>query len=367
MQLKKRPRVGIIGGGIFGLSCALSLDKTHDVTVFEQGTDILGGATYANHNRHHYGFHYPRSDATARQCLESRAEFEAIYGECCDWNFANYYCVARKDSKTTPEDYLRFCRRMGLEFREEWPEDGVLEKSKIALCLRVNEGIYDFYILKKLVEQRIAAASSLTIKLRHKVLNGRLESTGEKTLVIESERGTSESRFDFVINAMYANYNRFCDWFNFEKKLFQFNLQELDIIELPVEQRLGITIQDGPFSSFLPMGNTSQYLLAHVEASQLVRDIQPAITPLLHRVNYVESNWQQIQEACSEHIPILKQAKYIRSIFVDRVVDGTRLDEDARLTEITDHGSGCWSVFAAKIITCETMGQKVAARIRGQT
>ncbi len=42
MRLKKRPSVGIIGGGIFGLSCALSLDKTHDVTVFEQGTDNTG-------------------------------------------------------------------------------------------------------------------------------------------------------------------------------------------------------------------------------------------------------------------------------------------------------------------------------------
>jgi len=48
MRLKKRPRVGIIGGGIFGLSCALSLDNTHDVVVFEQGDDILVGATYAN-------------------------------------------------------------------------------------------------------------------------------------------------------------------------------------------------------------------------------------------------------------------------------------------------------------------------------
>ena len=367
MQLKKRPRVGIIGGGIFGLSCAISLDKTHDVTVFEQGADILGGATYANHNRHHYGFHYPRSDDTALQCLESRAEFEELYGECCFWDFANYYCVAKENSKTTPEDYLRFCQRMGLDFRQEWPDEGVLDKSKIALCLLVEEGIYDFDILKMIVQKRIAKASTLEIKLRHQVLSGRMEPSGDKVLVVETNGEIRELRFDFIINAMYANYNRFCDWFGFEKRLFQYNLQELDVIELPVKNRLGITVQDGPFPSFLPLGHTNRYLLAHVITSQLVREIRAGTVPLLNRVNYVESNWQQIREDCSEYIPLLKKATYIRSLFVDRVVDATRLDEDARLTEITSHGSGCWSVFAAKIITCEAIAQKVTAQIRGQS
>ena len=367
MRLKKRPRVGIIGGGIFGLSCALSLDNTHDVIVFEQGDDILIGATYANHNRHHYGFHYPRSVDTALQCLESRDKFEELYGECCFWDFDNYYCVAKENSLTAPEDYVRFCEKMGLEFREEWPQDGVLDRSKIALSLRVKEGIYDFDILKRIVRKRIAATSTVEIKLCHHVLSGHIKPSGNKVLVVESEGGRREFEFDFVINAMYASYNRFCDWFGFEKRLFQFNLQELDVIELPVERKLGVTIQDGPFVSFLPLGHTNRYLLAHVTASQLIREICPGTVPLLNRVNYVESNWQQVKEVCSEYIPLLRKATYIRSLFVDRVVDATRLDEDARLTEITNHGSGCWSVFAAKIITCEAIGQKVAAQIRGQS
>lgn len=366
MRLKKRPRVGIIGSGIFGLSCALSLDGSHDVIVFEQGADILCGATYANHNRHHYGFHYPRSVDTALQCLESRAKFEELYGECCFWDFANYYCVSKENSLTTPKDYLRFCERLGLEFREEWPEDGVLNRSKIALSLRVKEGVYDFYILKRILQKRIEAASTLEIKLQHRVISGRIESSGDKVLVVEAEGKVHEFKFDFVINAMYASYNRFCDWFGFEKQLFQFNLQELDVIELPVEKKLGVTIQDGPFPSFLPLGHSNRYLLAHVIASQLVREIRPGTVPLLNRVNYVESNWQQIKDVCSEYIPLLQKATYIRSLFVDRVVDATRLADDARLTEITDHGSGCWSVFAAKIITCEVTAQEVAAQIRGQ-
>ena len=90
-----KKKVGIIGGGIFGLSCAINLDKAHDVTVFDQAPDIMMGATYANHNRHHLGYHYPRSPETALQCLESREDFERTYGACCVNDFASYYCVSK--------------------------------------------------------------------------------------------------------------------------------------------------------------------------------------------------------------------------------------------------------------------------------
>ena len=86
------PRVGIIGGGLFGLSTAIQLDGKYNVTVFEQFDDILCGATYANHNRHHYGFHYPRSPETAMQCIESAVEFEKVYKDSLVWDFDNYYC-----------------------------------------------------------------------------------------------------------------------------------------------------------------------------------------------------------------------------------------------------------------------------------
>jgi hypothetical protein len=166
---------------------------------------------------------------------------------------------------------------------------------------------------------------------------------------------------------MYSNYNSFCDWFGFKKRLFQFNLQEMDIIELPVTKRLGVTVQDGLFPSFIPIGQTNQYFLAHAETSQLIREVSKSTTPLLNRVGYVESNWQEILKSCSEYIPLLWKAKYIRSFFVDRVVDATHQHDDARLTDITCHGNGCWSIFAGKIITCECIAKKIAAQIREQS
>ena len=132
--MSKLPRVGIIGGGIFGLSTAIHLDNKYDVTIFEQLDDIFCGATYANHNRHHYGFHYPRSPETALQCLNSAKIFEENYSNSLVWDFDNYYCISKTNSKTSPEDYLSFCDNIGLEYIEKWPNEGTLEHSKIALC-----------------------------------------------------------------------------------------------------------------------------------------------------------------------------------------------------------------------------------------
>lgn len=363
-----RKRVGIIGGGVFGLGCAIHLGTDHDVVVFEQAADVLKGATYANHNRHHFGYHYPRSPETAHQCLDSRASFEAVYGECVHRAFANYYCVSKEESKTTPDDYIAFCEAVGLGYREEWPEDGVLDRSRIALCLRTEEGVYDYHTLARLVCQRLAAVSHAQVLANHKVVGACIGVDGDKVLSIETPDGKArEERFDYVINAMYANYNRFCDWMGFEKRLFQFNLQELCVIDLPVAAPLGVTIQDGPFASFLPLGfSPNRCLFAHVEASQLIRDVSAGRTPLLGRVLNVESNWQGVRDVSAPFVPLLKRAEYVRSIFVDRVVDATAAGTDARLTDVTDHGQGCWSIFAAKIITCEANAARIAAAIRGQ-
>ncbi len=357
------PRIGIIGGGLFGLSTALHLDKRYNVTVFEQFDDILGGATYANHNRHHYGFHYPRSPETAYQCLNSAKEFEEIYSESIVWDFDNYYCVSKENSKTTPENYISFCDDVGLEYIEQWPDPGVLDRSKIALCLKVKEAVYSFQILKSTIKNRVEKTSTIEIKLNSRVLSGSILNNGNKAIKVSENGITTEYEFDFIVNAMYANYNKFCDWFNLELRQFQFNLQELDIIELPTTKKLGITIQDGPFPSLLPIGNTNRYFLAHVETSQLVREISTGSIPLTQRLNYLESNWLEIKRSCELYIPLLKNVKYIKSIFVDRVVDATRLHDDARLTDIINYKNGCWGIFAAKIITCEKTAKELAIQI----
>jgi hypothetical protein len=362
----KRPTIAIIGGGIFGVATALELANSYDVTIFEQSNGLLTGATYANHNRHHYGFHYPRSPETALQCLACKESFETIYGKSLVWDFSNYYCIAKNNTKTTPKKYIEFCKELNLSFEEVWPADGILNRNKIALCLRVKEAVYDFNILKEMILYRLSSQKYLKVLLNSRVLGGCSEDNQQKTLFFShtsDSKKIKKAKFNFVINATYGGYNCFCEWFNFEKRLCQFNLQELDIIRLPGDPRIGITVQDGPFPSFLPLGTTNQYLLAHVISSQLIRESTYNTVPLMQRNLVIETNWESIQRTCSKYIPILRNARYIRSILVDRVVDATKLEKDARLTEVTNHGKGCWSIFSAKVITCVKVAQDLRAQI----
>ncbi len=217
--------------------------------------------------------------------------------------------------------------------------------------------------LTEIALARLKQEPGIGIRTGHAVCGGQILADGAKQLAIFSGQETNHESFDFVINATYAHSNTFCDWFGFPQRKFQFNLQELDIVELPRGLRLGLTIMDGVFPSIIPMGKTPYHLLAHVTASQLIRESSTHLKPLLNRISVLESNWSGVLEASVEYIPILKEARYIKSLFVDRVVDAGAFETDARLTDITDHGSGCFSIFAAKVITCVSTAEKLAKMI----
>jgi hypothetical protein len=361
-----RPRVAIIGGGIFGVTTALVLARFCDVRLFERSGGLFQGATFANHNRQHFGFHYPRSPETARQCLESHRDFQRFYGAAEFSDFPHYYCVAARNSKVGPEQYVQFCDDVGLQYRRELPPAGILAPDKIALSLRAHEGVLDFITLREAALLRLSKEPDISICTEHTVSAGQVLGDGTKQLTLSEGGQTKREIFDFVINATYAHYNTFCEWFGFQQRTFQFNLQELNIIELPRGLRIGVTIMDGVFPSMIPMGKTPYHLLAHVHASQLIRESSSHSKPLLGRVSAIESNWVGVLGASIEYLPILKEARYLKSLFVDRVVDAGASATDARLTDITDHGAGCFSIFAAKVITCVSTADKLAKMISGR-
>ena len=89
-------KVLVVGGGIFGCSISLELSKSgFDVTLIEKDSDIMGNASKQNHNRIHYGYHYPRSIETATQSLDGLLSFLMTYKESIINNFPNYYSVAK--------------------------------------------------------------------------------------------------------------------------------------------------------------------------------------------------------------------------------------------------------------------------------
>lgn len=354
-----RPRIGIIGAGLFGTTCALRLASRYDVTIFETQDDILGGASWGNQNRHHFGYHYSRSPETVIQCQKSQPGFEAHYGAALVHEVAAYYCVAREGSRTSADEYLAFCDRHGLPYRFEYPSEDQLRRDKVAICLRVPEPVIDYWSLKQLVKASLAAEPHVDVRLAREVIGGHVTADGQKRLEVRHAGMTSTDDFDVLINASFYDINTVWAWFGFERRSFQYDVKELAIVKLPTDLRVALTVMDGPFCTIVPMGRTDKFLLGHVAESLLAREVS-AETP---RRELPESRWPQIRDASTEYFPFVSRAEFVGSMFTRIVVDPDSADDDARVSEITAHGQGCWTVFSAKIVSCVSVADDLSRDI----
>jgi len=109
-QLQRKPKIAVIGGGVFGATVAVELSKLGQVHLFERHDDLMQEASYVNQYRHHMGYHYPRSKETVQESQEANSAFHAVYGDSVVNNFPSYYCISRLKSKSSKSDYLKFCR-----------------------------------------------------------------------------------------------------------------------------------------------------------------------------------------------------------------------------------------------------------------
>jgi len=352
-------KVAIIGAGIFGCSTALELvNRGFDVTIFERAGNILEGASTINHLRHHYGFHYPRSKETVEEIKKARENFESEFGGSISEFFEDYYGVSKVNSKTTPEDFIKFCDDMNLPYEIAWPDEKFMERSKIAVCVKTPERVYDPDILKGIILNKIKK-TSIKLKLNHKIIGGGVERKIKK-LKIKCGDKIFEKKFDCVINATYSNFNSFNKWFGFSRKKLQYELIELLELYIPKSKKIGLTIMDGEFSALLPRGEKGTFTLGHVKESILNAVVSDDLDPVLMASNNTKSNKEGIMREGIKDYPFLKDAIVVRSLFVTRVVKPDVDDTDERPSEITEYGNGMYSIFGGKVLTCVNIAKRIS-------
>lgn len=351
-------KVGIIGAGIFGCCAAIELSRAgFEVIVFDRSDNILNGASTINHLRHHYGFHYPRSRETVEEIKVARENFEAEYGKCVSNVFNDFYGVSKVGSKTTPEDFIRFCDNMSLPYEIKSPEEKYMDLSKIGVCIKVPERVYDPDILRGLVLQKIMKLN-IKLRLNRKIIGGSVLDK-KKILKISVGDRLYEEKLDYVVNATYSNFNNFNKWFGFPTKEFQYELVELLELDIPGFDKIGLTIMDGEFSSILPRGEKGTFTLGHVNASVLKTRISDDLDPVDMALESVDSNRDEIMKKGIEDFPFLRDASVIRSLFITRVVKANVDDSDERPSEVTEYGNGMYSIFGGKVITCVDISKKI--------
>ena len=354
--------VAVIGCGIFGAMAAVRLaEQGAAVTVFERRSEPLKGASFNNQNRLHLGFHYPRDDETARQCIRGFQRFRDEFGACVLGGFVNAYFIASQGSYTTPADYLAFCERLGL--RHERIDPAVFDPPvrNVELGVVCDEVVYDSAILADLVRERMSDAGVIP---RFGTAVTEIHRCGERySLQCEDQ---DAGTFDAVVNCTYADLNRLTQQLGHAPAMHQYEYTMVPILEWN-HPPVGITVMDGSFMTVLPFGKTGRFLMYHVEHTVVARTVAKqmpqswlceASLPSV-AIDKVEL-FNRMREACVTYVPKLESARLVGFLQGPRVVLAKRDATDARPSIINRHEPGYLSVFTGKIDHCVWVADEIA-------
>lgn len=365
---KNKSKIAVIGGGIFGTTCALILSEYFKVVLFERREDILTEASRANQYRHHMGYHYPRSVETIKEIQEATKDFENFYGSIIT-KFPSYYCVSKENSLVSSDQFLKTCRQNNLSYVFAFPCERFLNKNSVKISVKTPEAVYDYERLKSLIKKRIANNSNIDIRLGFNVINANFDGNGRKILSVRNGKKEMKEKFDYAINATYANCNRFCSWLGFSERALEFRIKEVAVVKLNAskKEQCAVTIIDGPFATLVPMNNSGFYTFGDVPLSvHGVIKNKKAVYGVDKKLKNLKSRFKIMQKRCAFWFPIINEAEYVKSMFVVLPIAPESAATDARPTSLISHGFGCFSVLSGKIITSVSVAKKIMEEIKGE-
>ena len=351
----------IIGGGIFGLSTAIILGENgYNVTLVEKEKDIMTKASLVNQNRIHMGYHYPRSISTGKESLIGIENFKKYYPESFNEDFKKYYGIAKHGSKVSAEEFFEFCMELKLPLKEEYPEDPLIDRSKLQACWITPEPIFDFNALKTLIIKKIIKIPNITLMRNTQVIDVKIKDGIKQAKILNGDI----IHANYLINATYSKIPEVAKFFDQEKIYGKYELCIMPILKIKNTKfkNFGITIMDGPFCSIMPRGfNQSEFILYHVEKSVIQNQVG---TKLIQ--------WDPIRgfpeliciDTCSNYFPVIKEMELIDTWITSRIVLPNKERDDARPTLLIDHSNNIYSIFSGKVATAIDAGFQILNAIK---
>ncbi len=257
----------VVGGGFYGCSIALALKrdrKLDRVRLVEREAALMGRASYANQARLHNGYHYPRSLTTAWRSRVNLPRFLGEHRDCVIDDMQSLYCVARRNSKVSARQFVKFCGQIGADIR---PAPRALarlfDERAVEAAFLVTEFAFDAASLRTQVEEELADAGVEVLPMTE-VRSVALDDSAAIRVDMESAAGAREVAADWFFNCTYAGLNSL-DGFGRTVARLKFEVTELALVAVPDElSGLAVTIMDGPFFSTLPFPDRGLHTLSHV-------------------------------------------------------------------------------------------------------
>ena len=334
-------QIAVVGGGVFGCTAALDLDAAGAmVDLYEAAPTILDRASRRNLMRLHRGYHYPRSVRTARLARDAAPGFERQYPTAISYVHDHYYSIAVEGSRTSVDDFVKFCDDLDLPYDPATPD--FLRHEAIDATFLVDEAYIDFKRLKDVIEHRLFR-SNVTVK------------TGVRAtpLVIDT--------YDYVVLAGYAATNSFLSSASLPVPRRRLDICEVCVVRCPPLVGRSVVVLDGPFVSLVPLPRTDLSLLYHVDKSvhrrydNLTDVEEDRLARLLGgtiRAEPESTNFEAMRRGAERFVIGAQHIEYLASAFELRSVLADSFGTDARPTEVSWVGPNVLLLFSGKISTC---------------
>ncbi len=348
----------IIGGGFYGAAIAIYLAKQRGfkrVVLIEREAGLLRRASYNNQARVHNGYHYPRSFTTAYRSRVNLPKFVRDWPAAVTQDFTKLYAIARRNSKVTAKQFVRFCKEIGAKIEPVEPAlRALFEPRLIEDVFLVEEYAFDS---KKLASWAVKELQDCGVQIRLQTRVTAISSGPNQILqvALKPEGGSEElltSRY--VFNCTYSGLNQFKGDFAGTQTGLKQEITEMALMQLPPAlQDLGLTVMDGPFFSMMPFQARGLHTLSHVRYTPHMhwKDEQ-GIDPYQKLNQYDRATRvDRMVRDVGRYLPAVLDAKYVDSLFEIKTVLVKNEGDDGRPILFEKHTElpGCYSVLGGKI------------------
>lgn len=353
-------KIGIVGGGIFGLLAAKkikdNLKKNVEITIFEINDNILKGASANNLNRIHLGYHYPRSKKTADQSKLNYYKFVDIFKECIRDDIKSYYFIAKKNSKVNFHQYLDFCNKLELPFKEVNFDKIDFRVNNIHGGIVTNEAVYDVDKIRNMFI-KFCEQNNIHLSLKNKVTH---IYSFEKKVDIKSDK--TDSTFDIVLDTSHIYTNSFKT--NLKNNLINKRYQKTLVLNVKIDlnSNIGAAVMDGNFVSFLPNGFKDDHLLYDVENSIIFEKNSLTFDPYSEVDINVEKIRLKIFNKFNFFFPDLLIKEVKSSNFSYRLLPFSKVDE--RVSKLQKYSKNFLSVNSTKVDHAIELSDKIYEHIK---
>lgn len=339
-------KIAILGAGLFGCTAAIYAARAgHDVTLFEKNDDIMQEATKVNQFRLHEGYHYPRSDETVEECLESAPDFLAEFGDCIKTHQERFYAIA-KGSKTSAPAYADFMDRHGLPWDLIANRPDLFNYDLLEAVFAVEEDWIHYPTLKGMVTNKLAEAG---VKVE------------TNAVAPDWNCGGKNQWIDHFIVAGYASTNAILAELECDPIEIQYELVEKPQILMPEKYKnTSVVVMDGPFGCIDPCHIPGVHQMGHVHWS--VHKRQTGKKCFMNTLDF-HSNANQMIGSLGEYLPPVKEAVKINSQIIRRAVLPNVDDTDERPTIVRPIRDDVTMIFSGKLGHAVRAAQEIVTHL----